>query len=322
METARSSATAPVRLSVVICTKDRPQELATCLGSIATQRLAPMEVVIVDSSATAPEAVVAEFRRRVGYPVELIRAEPGLPHQRNVGIDAAKGDVVVFLDDDVVLEDEYLEEIARVYEADASRAIGGVGGAQVPDPTPRESPAMRAFRRFFLLSCHGRGRVKLSGRAEYLLSPTQPVDVEFLSGCNMSYRREVFGAGLRFDERLRGYALGEDLQFSYRVSRRWRLRLTPAARVDHRHTGGGRPESAKFREMAVFNVFLFFRDDVVTHPLQWLAYFWSCIGDLILRLTAPRRHSIRGLINGYGRVLRHLRSSSDQLVPADSAGVR
>jgi glycosyltransferase involved in cell wall biosynthesis len=308
----RHDATAAVRLSVVICTKDRPRELATCLDSLATQRRLPMEVLVVDASATAPEAVVADFRRRVGCAVQLIRAEPGLPRQRNVGIRAARGDVVVFLDDDVVLEDDYLEELARVYERDATRAIGGVGGAQVPDPTPHQSATLRAFRRFFLLSSHGRGRVKASGRPEYLLSPREAVDVEFLSGCNMSYRREVLDAGLRFDERLCGYALGEDLQFSYRVSRRWRLLLTPAARVDHRHTGGGRPESAQFRAMAVFNVYLFFREDVVTHPLQWLAYLWSCLGDLLLRLPAPRRRSLAGLIDGYGRVLRDVRTRAER----------
>ena len=140
-------ATSPVRLSVVICTKDRPKELATCLESITRQRRLPMEVVVVDSSAMPPEAVVDDFRGLVtpACAVTLIHTQPGLPRQRNVGIRAARGDVVVFFDDDVILEPEYLEELALVYERDAACAIGGVGGAQVPDPTPRESVARRAW---------------------------------------------------------------------------------------------------------------------------------------------------------------------------------
>lgn len=313
MRHTQQEAASPVRLSVVICTKDRPRELATCLESLARQRRLPDEVLIVESSATPTEDAVAAFRRAAPEcAVQHIRSQPGLPLQRNVGIAAADGDVVVFFDDDVVLEADYLLELARVYEQDAAGAIGGVGGRQVPDPTPRESAAVRAFRRFFFLSTHGQGRVKASGRPEYLLSPTRETSVEFLSGCNMSYRREVFEAGLRFDERLRGYALGEDLQFSYRVSRRWRLVLTPRARLDHRHTGGGRPETAKFREMAVFNKYLFFREEVATRRLHWLAFFWAGLGDLLLRLRAPRRRAVGGLIQGYARVVGHLASPHDR----------
>jgi len=214
--------------------------------------------------------------------------------------------VIVFLDDDVVLEPEYLAEIAAVYADDGERAIGGVGGAQVPDPTPYEPPMRRLFTRMFLLGTYGRGVVKRSGRPEYLFAPTVPTDVEFLSGCNMSYRREVLER-LRFDERLNGYALGEDLQFSYRVSRAWRLVLTPRARLEHRQASGGRPESAAYRAMAVRNRFVFFRDQVARGPLDWAAYAWSSLGELLLVLRAPRRRGLAGLVRGYAAVARDLR---------------
>lgn len=307
-----------VRLSVVICTKDRPEELATCLQSLASQRRLPMEVLVVDASATAPESVVDGFRRRVpeSFHLALIRARPGLPRQRNVGIDAAQGDVVVFFDDDVVLEPEYLDELARVYELDTARRIGGVGGAQVPDPTPPESRFRRVYSRFFLLAGHGRGRVKRSGRAEYNLCPRTETDVDFLSGCNMSYRREVFDS-VRFDERLAGYGLGEDLFFSYAVSRRWRVVLTPRARLEHRHVGGGRPATDAFREMGVFNSYMFFREQVARGSLDWVAYFWASLGHVLLRSMTPSQGGVRGMLRGYRRVLAHLRSSR----PSGSAAV-
>src|SRR5262249_61803060 len=98
--------------------------------------------------------------------------------------------------------------------------------------------------------------------------------VEFLSGCNMSFRREVL-AELEFAERLGGYALGEDLDFSYRASRRWTLVVTPAARLEHRHAAGGRPETDAFRAMSIFNKYLFFREQVARNPLDWAAFAWA-----------------------------------------------
>src|SRR5262249_14365311 len=179
------------------------------------------------------------------------------------------------------------------------------GGAQVPDPTPREGFLRRVACRLFLLDTYGRGVVKRSGRPDYAFSPRSRMEVELLSGCNMAYRREVLDV-LSFDERLSGYALGEDLQFSYRVSRRWRLVLTPDARLEHRHAGGGRPPRDDHQSMAVFNRYLFFREHVARSPADWLAYVWSSVGGMLLILRDPSARGARGALSGYRAVLRHV----------------
>jgi GT2 family glycosyltransferase len=293
-------------LSVVICTKDRPEPLWCCLESLATQTHRARELIVVDASLVpSVDAVDAFARQSPECQVQHLRAAPGLPRQRNVGVRAASCEVIVFLDDDVVLEPGYLAGIARVYAENGAGDIGGVGGAQVPDPTPQEPWLRRAAGRLFLLNGYGRGVVKRSGRVEYALSPARSLEVDFLSGCNMSFRRVVFDT-FAFDERLAGYALGEDLQFSYRVSRRWRLVVTPAARLDHRHAGGGRPAGGDLRAMAAFNKYLFFRECVARRPVDWLVYAWAGVGDALLRLRAPRARGLRGVLRGYRLVWRHL----------------
>jgi succinoglycan biosynthesis protein ExoA len=317
----------PVTLSVVICTKDRPEMLATCLESLRRQTRRPEEIVIVDASATpardAADRLAANVR---GCRVEVIGSAPGLPRQRNLGTRATTGSAVVYLDDDVVLEAGYLAAVARTFEDDRSGQIGGVGGAQVPDPTPREGFLRRVACRLFLLETYGRGVVKRSGRPDRVFSPSSRMEVELLSGCNMAYRRDVLAA-LSFDERLSGYALGEDLQFSYRVSRRWKLVLTPDARLEHRHAGGGRPLRDDHQAMAVFNRYLFFRENLAHGPVDWMIYVWSSIGGMLLVLRDPTARGVRGTLAGYRAVLRHLHRHQlpaglrSQPMPADGSRV-
>ena len=297
----------PLTLSIVVCTRDRPDLLATCLESLRSQTRRPEEILVVDASAApARDAIDRLARSMPGCRVALIGSPPGLPRQRNLGARATTGSVVVYLDDDVVPEPGYLAAVARTFEDDGSGQIGGVGGAQVPDPTPREPWLRRVACRLFLLDTYGRGIVKRSGRPDHAFSPRERMEVECLSGCNMAYRREVLDA-LSFDERLDGYALGEDLQFSYRVSRRWKLVLTPEARLDHRHTGGGRPARDEHQAMAIFNRYLFFREHVARGPADWIVYAWSSIGGMLLILRDPTARGLRGTLAGYRAVLRHLR---------------
>ena len=294
-------------LSVVICTRDRPELLATCLESLRRQSRSPEEIVIIDASATPSRGATDRLALNMpGCHVALIGSPAGLPRQRNLGARATTGGVVVYLDDDVVLEPGYLAAVARTFEDDCTGRIGGVGGAQVPDPTPREPFLRRAACRLFLLDTYGRGIVKRSGRPDHAFSPRSRMEVECLSGCNMAYRREVLDA-LSFDERLDGYALGEDLQFSYRVSRRWKLVVTPEARLDHRHAGGGRPSLNEHQAMAVFNRYLFFREHLARGPVDWMLYVWSSIGGMLLILRDPTARGFRGTLAGYRAVLRHLR---------------
>jgi len=295
-------------ISVVVCTKDRPAELARLLASLARQERRPDELLVVDAGRPVGDRVWAAAARLPGVACRHLRCPPGLPRQRNLGIAAARGDVIAFFDDDVELEPGYLAAVLAVYARDAGGSVGGVGGAQIPDPTPAEGPVRRAMARAFGLETYGRGVVKRSGRPDYLFSPAVETDVELLSGCNMTFRRDVL-ATHRFDERLAGYALGEDLELSYRVSSRWRLVATPAARLAHHHVGGGRPAPNAYQRMAVFHRYLFFREHVRRRPTDWLAWSWATLGHVLLVARRPRERGLAGALAGLAAVLRHARGA-------------
>src|SRR5262249_22508767 len=119
-------------ISVVVCTRDRPEQIKKCLSRLAQQEYPRFEVVIVDNAPTsdALRKVVegqpserAEFR----YTVE---PRPGLSWARNAGIVAAKSDIIAFLDDDDEPDEHWLTGIADGFTR--SDKIGCVSGIVLP----------------------------------------------------------------------------------------------------------------------------------------------------------------------------------------------
>ena len=93
-------------LSVVICTRNRPVALSACIASLASQSRPADEVLVVDAgTARLPARMRRRLRKRLGGTrIRFVATPPGLPRQRNLGATLAHGSVIVFFDDDVVLE--------------------------------------------------------------------------------------------------------------------------------------------------------------------------------------------------------------------------
>jgi glycosyltransferase involved in cell wall biosynthesis len=113
------------RVSVVLCTYNpRADLLAEVLGALARQTLPPrlFEVVVVDNNSTSPVEVAGQpFATRV-----VREPNPGLNHARRKGIEEARADLLVFVDDDNILDPDYLETALRIADADPS--LGAYGG--------------------------------------------------------------------------------------------------------------------------------------------------------------------------------------------------
>ena len=224
---------------LVLCTRHRPTEVRTCLDTVRTQTRVPSRVLVVDSSDDSDtERLVRELAGTwpAGSMIEHLRAEPGLTRQRAAGIDASTDEIVHFVDDDTVLDPGYFAAIVSAFEADRDARVGGVGGFVTDQPPHR-------FRRVdALLGLDGaaEGVVLPSGRNVRVYTlPRVPVDVDWLSGCAMSYRRAVF-ASERPNVALGRDRNGEDVELSYRVRQHWRLVVTPDARIEHHESPRGR----------------------------------------------------------------------------------
>ena len=305
-------------ISVVICTRNRPDDLALCLRSLGAQTRLPTQVVVVDASDTdEPRRHVAEWAAGgLVADVRYLAARPGLTHQRNLGIGEATGDVVTYLDDDVVLEPAYLARIVELFEADPD--LAGAEGAVATSPLNGRRRLVNAVRAAFLMNTLGPRRgVKRSGFVTYDPWPASVRRVSSLVGCNMSYRRDVFER-FRFDEWFDGYGLCEDQDFSYRVGLAHKLVQTPAARLEHRLSPVARQQLGRLHEMTAVNHYYFVRKNLPDTPLTWLCFFWSELGELLSVLKTGDRDAILGKLHGYRRI-NEMRRARGMRVPVQEA---
>lgn len=277
-----------MKVSVIIPTYNRPQDLSACLNSVLVQTLLPFEVIIVDNSIEkASEALVrqreGDFAAQ-GVALRYFRNyRNSLTAARNLAIRLSQGNIILFLDDDVILETDYIREIIKVYKTN-SNALGVQGYID-----SKENRGVHDFlHRFFFWhhlerdSC----QVLASVSATYPLGLDKVIACECLSGANHSYHRFVFEE-FQYDERLIKYSDGEDLELSYRIFKRYpgSLFITPFARLVHNTSMEGRAigkELVYMRE--VYGLYLFFKLFDLTLK-NILIYLWSRIGRLILTLA-------------------------------------
>ncbi|MEA2140438.1 MAG: hypothetical protein QOC91_537 [Solirubrobacteraceae bacterium] len=294
-----------MRCSLIIATKGRPEPLSAVLESAGRGLPADGEVIVVDGDPErSAESVVSELRSRFAdLMIRYVASDPGAALQRNLGIDAASGDIVVFLDDDCTFEPGLFEALLAAYED--PEVVGVTGRIEQP---PRERVAENPHSRLRLLLVGGgrQGTVTGIGFRRPIIDREQARDVEFMPGPLMSARREI-AAEVRFDERLTAYSLGEDDDFSYRVSRRGRMRYEPSALVYHHELGWRSMDRRRMDCLQVVNRSYLFRKNF-SPTLRTRAAFWRLIVLLFGHRVLNREWSgLRGLLQGVRLVLRFRR---------------
>jgi glucosyl-dolichyl phosphate glucuronosyltransferase len=124
-----------MRLTVAICTYNRAELLRQTLAGIAQQTFPAdqFEVLVIDNNSRDHTAqVVAEFAAARPAPRHVVETQQGLDHARNRAIAEARGEIVVFGDDDISMEPDWLAQLAAPFAADPTGRIGAVGGEVIP----------------------------------------------------------------------------------------------------------------------------------------------------------------------------------------------
>ena len=196
----------------------------------------PAVVVIVDASAeyTVGQILIEQIAD-ISLKIIRIGSAPGLPHQRNIGIEFVLSrieyqncDIFAFLDDDVEVSSNYFEELITCF--DSTKELIGVGATDISPERPRH---VHLALRLALVTSRRSGKVLCSGFATLPESDTSLSETDWVPGFAVSFRRPVFESH-RFSERIAFY--GEDLEFQLRISHLGKLAVSNRLRVTHKQS--------------------------------------------------------------------------------------
>ncbi|MCS7247257.1 MAG: glycosyltransferase [Anaerolineales bacterium] len=299
-------------LSVILCTKDRPADLHQCIMSILNGRRLPQEIVVIDDGTLDPRPIQTLLER---FSIEFHyrrKSPPNTNASRNLAVSIAGGDILSFLDDDVVLDSNYYASVMRTFEEDSEQQIAGITGAI----KVHTHPLKRAFLRFFGLESSQPGKVQPCGAATLVRAGEicRPTRVDWLSGCNMNLRRWVFKK-YRFNEQDSGYSWGDDRDFSYPIGREYLLIALPEATLVHKKSPTGRASAEEMGRMEIFHLGRFFVTSLHPQKRNWIALGWAFLGIFLknlLNCCAAHKRSrhfkqLRGNFEGLRQFLAFLR---------------
>lgn len=270
-----------LKTTVIVCTRNRIDDLMGFLPSLALQTDQVNELIIVDSS-NIPLQSQYQFQELFSsylFPNTVLRyvhEKPGLTYQRNVGIKLAHGNILYFFDDDVILDKQYIYEMNRAFENHPDY-MAGMG--DISNIKRNVSCLYQLFRSVFLLP-----REQASGYFTWSGMPTHPYgtntfkQIEVLGGCCMAFKREVFTRFV-FDEALYGYAAMEDCDIARRVSYTMPIFFNPRAKLQHRESPAARDTVVERNAMFMRNYsYLFFKNFYTRRRLKIVAYGWTLFG--------------------------------------------
>lgn len=278
--------------TVAVCTRDHPESLGRCLESIERLRYPSMEVVVVDNcpSSAATESLVRERWPAVRYVRE---SRPGLDWARNRALSEARGDVIAYTDDDVVVDEGWLEAICGVFAEDDK--VSAVTGLVVPVELETRAQVL-----FELYGGFGRGFKRVWYRADS--NSAQHIGAgRFGTGANMAFRRTALETIGGFDPALDVGTItngGGDIEIFFRILQEGHLLVyEPSAIVRHRHRDDYEALRAQMTNHGV-GFFSYAVRSVLAYPEQRLGFarytaWWLrkwILRRLMLCLIRPGRY--------------------------------
>ncbi|GCE12658.1 glycosyltransferase [Tengunoibacter tsumagoiensis] len=254
-------------VSVIIPTHDRPDRLALCLHSILATHYPRFEILVVDN-APSTDATAELLQKEFAFnaSIRYLREDrQGPSWARNCGMQAAKGGILAFVDDDVIVDPSWLAELAR-------------GFALFPDvacvtslilPLKLDTAAQRWFEEYGGF-CKGFVRQVYDQREYKPANPLYPYNAgSFGAGASMAFTAQFLRQVGGFDPALGGTGPargGEDLAIFFQVIHHgYKLVYEPASLLYHLHRTD---YAGLYKQMHNYGIGLtaYLTKNIVDHP--------------------------------------------------------
>lgn len=265
-------------LTTIIPTRNRPKDLSRAVKSLCVQSKFPDELIIVDQSLDdlsfrAVNIIMSKYKQ-----IKLIYIHDsrilGLVDAKRVAVKHASGDIVCFLEDDIILEPDYLKQIENGFNLKPDM----IGCSGVITNPPKNSYVYK-----FLFVIFHRGIFKdkrIVVNRNFSRPDNDLIESDMLSGGLSAWRREVFDK-IEFDI-LNDFHMFEDIDFSTRVANHFgnRLFINPNARLAHYFSPINRDVLDKKQRRKVKECFTFYKKRK-DWPHAAISFYWLLLGMLL-----------------------------------------
>ena len=299
-------------ISAIVPTIGRVDSLTALLESLAAQTCRVDEVIVVSA-----DQQTCDFVNTTNWDINvrcIVASPPNAVRQRMAAIDVSRGEYLLFLDDDVVLEPDCVQHMLTVFEASADvvAVTADFSNQSWPDPTRIWQRYLRHVLKLDREQWQGRVVGPLL-RFGFNPVPSGPQPMEWLGSGSSLVRRSAFlNVGGFSDFFLHRCTINEDVDLGLKLRRAGRIIFCPDARMAHHHAPSGRVTKFLAAEDDLFNRYFILRRTlgkqflrafglvVLYFGVETISQFLGCVRRLNFRgFVAP----LSGRLRAFGRIL-------------------
>ena len=302
-------------ISAIVPTIGRIDSLNALLESLAAQTLRVDEVIVASADQQTCDVISNTHWQSAGLVVRCLAvSRPNAVRQRMAAIEIARGEHLLLLDDDVVLEPDCVQQMSAVLGAndDVVAVTADFSNQTWPDPTR----IWQFYLRNILKLEHAQWQGRVVGpllRFGFNPLPANPEPMDWLGSGSSIVRRAAFlTVGGFSDFFLHRCTINEDVDLGLKLRRAGRILFCPGARMAHHHAPGGRVTKFLAAEDDLFNRYFILRRTLGQHFLrafglvvlyfgvETLSQFLGCVRRLNFRGFAEQ---LGGRLRAFGRIL-------------------
>lgn len=223
-------------ISIIIASKNRYHHLENLLRDISCQDLQPVEVLVIDQS-DQPYSLSSDDN-------VFHIPDNGPCRARNIGLSNCKGDIIIFLDDDIRIGKEFVSTLTKpITEENYSVVVGAVCDSEGRYPNESASSRFTKGRNWLLT---------LTSNPDF---PGRYETLSFPAGC-AAITREVYETIGDFDTFFDPDGAGEDREYAIRIFKAgFSILYEGNAKINHlgASTGGRRDSASKFKRINILD---------------------------------------------------------------------
>ena len=273
------------QFSLIIPTYNRQEIVFQTLQYIKQQSISGFEVVLVDQTASI-DSNLKYFKNRIFKYKYIKITEPGLPNARNVGAENAKGDILVFIDDDSIPDSDLIQSYMNLFN-DYENDKFCIGGRIIEKNTTmfKENNSIVG------------GWITWYGKTLKNFDTVKSGECEWASGGNFGLTKDLFIEAGGFDPNFIGTAVLEDGDFGYAVKKiGGRVYYYPEPVIEHLRipTGGVRQKNpAEGMFYRAHNTVYFFRK---YGRRRFLCFVFVYLNGIAMKEWIKQKHGLSSFI--------------------------